>query len=153
MAVERGAQLSGVDPRAGEPDGAGVPDAIDLRTCPTCRRPSRGAAWCQRCLPEFPPELRRQRSHGRVRYELEVTYSLIRGNAVTFGIVGRLLFTAPWVALVAGGVWVSSAAYFSKIWILPGVGTAIVAIVAVLALRETWRPARHVKVRRIIELD
>lgn len=88
-----------------------------------------------------------------MRYEREVTYSLVKGNAVQFGIGGRLLFTAPWFALVAAGVWASVETSDTKFWVLHALWTSIAVLTGMLALRETWTPARHVKVHKIIELD
>lgn len=147
--------MSRPDPRAHEyAAGSRTPDVIDLRTCPSCGRAREGAQWCLRCLYEFPTSPSRKPAKEWVRYEREVTYSRFKGDAVSFGIVGRTLVTALWVALVAAGVWTwSAAASGSKAWVLPAVGIVAFALAGVLGLRETWRPTRQVKVRKVIVLD
>lgn len=153
VGVEYQMLMSRPDPHADGSTPAPARDLVDLRTCTVCGRAREGSAWCLRCLEEFPVNRAPRRPRTRVRYEREVTYSLVKGNAVQFGIGGRLLFTAPWFALVAAGVWASVETSDTKFWVLHALWTSIAVLTGMLALRETWTPARHVKVHKIIELD
>jgi hypothetical protein len=107
----------------------------NCRACGTPLPPS--VRWCHLCYTKVVELTPRPTDGGGYVGELrpEVRYSRWRGSAFTFGPAGRIAITLG--VLLFGASFVAQGFNPAMIWPL-----GMYAIVAVLILRETWKPVR-----------